>query len=153
VHQVRHPTRAEARLDIVDWIEGFYNRERLHSSLGYRTPPHGCVDWRTGNRGRVTTRAPGISRQKSVLPSTVTGGAQQPPARPARQEPGKEHGFRQSGYVDCVDGIRWTAVEDILDDVQNNKGFGPSDSKHMTKVRMRKGHGKDLPHLFLRETS
>jgi len=37
-YQVRYPTRAQARLDIVDWIEGFYDRERLHSSIGYRTP-------------------------------------------------------------------------------------------------------------------
>jgi len=38
VHQLRYETRAEARLDIVDWIEGSYNHRRLHSSIGYRTP-------------------------------------------------------------------------------------------------------------------
>lgn len=34
----RYKTRAQARLDVVDWIEGFYNRQRIHSSIGYRTP-------------------------------------------------------------------------------------------------------------------
>jgi len=29
---------AQAKLDIVDWIEGFYNRKRIHSSIGYKTP-------------------------------------------------------------------------------------------------------------------
>lgn len=32
------PTRAQARRAIVEFIEVFYNRQRLHSSLGYRTP-------------------------------------------------------------------------------------------------------------------
>ena len=26
IYQVRYDTRAQARLDIVDWIEGWYNR-------------------------------------------------------------------------------------------------------------------------------
>ncbi len=31
-------TRAEARLVIFEYIEVWYNRQRLHSSLGYMTP-------------------------------------------------------------------------------------------------------------------
>lgn len=38
VHHRRYRTRAEARRDIFDYIEIFYNRERLHSSLGYLSP-------------------------------------------------------------------------------------------------------------------
>lgn len=38
LHQRRYESRAQAKLKIVDWIEGFYNRKRLHSSIGYITP-------------------------------------------------------------------------------------------------------------------
>jgi transposase InsO family protein len=38
IHLLRYDTRAQAKLDIVDWIEGFYNRTRMHSSIGYKTP-------------------------------------------------------------------------------------------------------------------
>jgi len=38
IHHRRYRTRDEARRDIFDYIEVFYNRERLHSSLGYLSP-------------------------------------------------------------------------------------------------------------------
>lgn len=34
----RYPTRAQARASVFEFIEVFYNRQRLHSSLGYRSP-------------------------------------------------------------------------------------------------------------------
>ena len=37
-HRLRYDSRAIAKLDIIDWIEGFYNRRRMHSSIDYQTP-------------------------------------------------------------------------------------------------------------------
>lgn len=31
-------TRDQARADVFQYIEGFYNRRRLHSGIGYLTP-------------------------------------------------------------------------------------------------------------------
>jgi putative transposase len=31
-------TQAEARMAVVEWIEGWHNPHRRHSSLGYRSP-------------------------------------------------------------------------------------------------------------------
>jgi transposase InsO family protein len=38
VHRTVYPTRKKAKHDIAHYIEIFYNRQRLHSALGYRTP-------------------------------------------------------------------------------------------------------------------
>jgi len=38
VHHARFRTREEAKAAVFDYIEVFYNRQRLHSALGYRTP-------------------------------------------------------------------------------------------------------------------
>lgn len=38
VHRRRFATHQEARTAIFEWIEIFYNRERLHSALGYKSP-------------------------------------------------------------------------------------------------------------------
>jgi putative transposase len=38
VHRTAYPTRKKARDDIARYIEVRYNRMRLHSALGYRTP-------------------------------------------------------------------------------------------------------------------
>ena len=38
VHHCHYATRAEAKRDIFAFIEGFYNRTRLHSSIGYVSP-------------------------------------------------------------------------------------------------------------------
>jgi putative transposase len=38
VHGERYRSRLEARLRIFEYVEVFYNRQRSHSALGYRSP-------------------------------------------------------------------------------------------------------------------
>ena len=44
VHHVRFRTREEAKAAVFDYAEVFYNRQRLHSALGYRTPAEARAD-------------------------------------------------------------------------------------------------------------
>jgi transposase InsO family protein len=38
VHQCRWATQAEVRQTLLECVEGYYNRHRMHSALGYLTP-------------------------------------------------------------------------------------------------------------------
>ena len=46
-HQQTFPDRARARFAVAEYIEVFYNRTRLHSTLGYRTPLEALNDYQT----------------------------------------------------------------------------------------------------------
>jgi putative transposase len=45
VHHHDFATRDEARSAIFDYIECFYNRQRIHQTLGYRTPDQAEREW------------------------------------------------------------------------------------------------------------
>ena len=38
VHHKKYATKEDAKRDLFRYIEGFYNRQRIHSALGYLTP-------------------------------------------------------------------------------------------------------------------
>jgi transposase InsO family protein len=46
-YRQQFPTRARARFAVAEYIEVFYNRQRLHSTLGYRTPYEVLTDHHT----------------------------------------------------------------------------------------------------------
>jgi len=43
-HRYRFATRARARFAVAEYIEVFYNRKRMHSTIGYRTPAQALAD-------------------------------------------------------------------------------------------------------------
>jgi putative transposase len=50
LHHRKFASRAEARSAVIHYIEGFYNRQRLHSALNYRTPYETLGGWYTEHR-------------------------------------------------------------------------------------------------------
>ena len=40
-------TKVRARFAVAEYIEVFYNRKRMHTSIGYRTPAQALNDYRT----------------------------------------------------------------------------------------------------------
>ena len=48
VNRTVYPTRDHARADIARYIEFRYNRKRLHSALGYRTPQEAHDEYMNG---------------------------------------------------------------------------------------------------------
>jgi putative transposase len=48
VHRTAYPTRAHARADIARYIEFWYNTNRLHSGLGYKSPQEALDEWTNG---------------------------------------------------------------------------------------------------------
>src|SRR3954468_9231869 len=58
VHEAQFRTRAEAKAAVFESIEVFYDRQRLHSALGYRTPAEArasmaAITLRQGKRMKV----------------------------------------------------------------------------------------------------
>ena len=56
LERCRFKTQAEARIIIFDFIEGFYNPRRRHSSLGYLSP----VDYEHRHARDPGTRQPAV---------------------------------------------------------------------------------------------
>ena len=46
IYRTVYPTREKARRAIAEYIEVFYNRQRLHSGLGYKTPLEATNEYR-----------------------------------------------------------------------------------------------------------
>jgi len=46
VYRTVFPTQAKARRAIAEYIEVFYDRTRLHSGIGYKTPEEVATEYR-----------------------------------------------------------------------------------------------------------
>jgi transposase InsO family protein len=51
VQGTRYATREEAKADIFEYTEAFYNRKRLHSALSYVSPQAYLQNWTSAQQG------------------------------------------------------------------------------------------------------
>ena len=49
VYRVVSPTRKKARRLVAEYIEVFYNRNRIHSGLDYKTPHEVAIEYQQNN--------------------------------------------------------------------------------------------------------
>jgi transposase InsO family protein len=52
VHGIRYATHADMKAASFEYIEVFYNRKRLHSTLGYQSPSQFLAQWRSEQHQR-----------------------------------------------------------------------------------------------------
>jgi putative transposase len=71
IHRQSWATRAQARSAIVDYIEVFYNRRRLHSSLGYLSPADYEARRRDASTSPAGTPGTGASGQDPAVTSAL----------------------------------------------------------------------------------
>jgi transposase InsO family protein len=73
VHQTTFATRDDAQQSLFEYIEVFYNRQRLHSAIGYQTPDS-VHNTQPGTEKRVEG-APGRGASSPPQPKTNRGAA------------------------------------------------------------------------------
>jgi hypothetical protein len=74
IHRIRYQSRAQAKLDIVNRIEGFYNRQRIHSS---ELPMRYCLSPEPQTTEILTRSGPAATPIAStVAATTVVAGSQ-----------------------------------------------------------------------------
>ncbi len=86
VHQCRWATQAEARQALFGYIEGYYNRHRMHSALGYLTPEQ------AEQRRPANPACPsGQGKIKALPPGCVS-----------RLKDGEDHGCFGTRWILCL---------------------------------------------------
>jgi transposase InsO family protein len=66
--------RAHARFAVADYIEVFYNRQRLHSTLGYRTPLETLTGYQTAATAAGSTTRENCPRSLTQLSAATPSG-------------------------------------------------------------------------------
>src|SRR5689334_3006680 len=78
IHATRYRTHQDAKADLFEYIEVFYNRSRRHSSLGFVSPERFLRDWIKSSavKGcRCITRDRWKAKNRGNLSTHKSGGA------------------------------------------------------------------------------